>query len=126
MATYGNEIVELLRGLGYTITPPKTVRGRWGQEVTFDISATRAGAEIVIDISSGQAEIGPEIVVTFFAKILETRPRRPILVCIPGLNRDARSLVSMYKMETVIGSNIEEVLPKLSELLGTQRETDSK
>jgi len=109
-------IVELLQKTGYTITSPKTVCGVSGPQ-TFDISAQRGDEELVLDIESEQTEVGPEIIAVFYAKILDTRPRRPILICIPGLNRDAKSLSTMYKLETVIASDIREVETKLSELI---------
>jgi hypothetical protein len=82
-------IAELLQKTGCTITSPKTVRGVSGPQ-TFDISAKRGDEELVLDIESDQTEVGPEIIAAIYANILDTRPRRPILICIPGLNRDAK------------------------------------
>jgi hypothetical protein len=110
-------VVELFQIAGYTITAPGTLVGASGPQ-TFDILATRGGEGIVLDIESEQAEVGPDIIAAFFAKIMDTRPRRPILVCIPGLNRDAGSLSTMYNLEIVIASEIQDALTKLSELIG--------
>jgi hypothetical protein len=109
-------IAELLQKTGCTITSPKTVRGVSGPQ-TFDISVQRENEEIVFDIESEHTEVGPEIIAAFYAKILDTRPRRAILICIPNLNRDARSLSIMYKLETVIASDIREAETKVSELI---------
>ena len=46
--------------------------------------------EILFDITSGSV-VGPGVV-SFFAKIFDTRPQRPILICVPGVNREAKSL----------------------------------
>ncbi len=67
---------------------------------------------------SGSADIGSEAVVAFYAKILDTKPRRAILICIPGLNHDARSLTTMYNIQTATGTDTVQVLSKLGELLG--------
>jgi hypothetical protein len=56
--------------------------------------------------------------VAFFAKIFDTKPRRAILICIPGLDRDAKSLARMYNIQTATGIEVSQVLSNLSELLG--------
>jgi hypothetical protein len=108
---------ELLQIAGYTITAPETLAGASGPQ-TFDILAKRDDEEIVLDIESEQSEVGPDIIAAFFAKIIDTRPRRPILICLPGLNRDAKSLSTMYNLEIVIANEIQDALTKLSELIG--------
>ncbi|MGA3109985.1 MAG: hypothetical protein ABSD99_11170 [Candidatus Bathyarchaeia archaeon] len=115
------QILEFLKKSGYTVTAPKITRGLLGgEEQTFDFSASRDGEEIVFDIASEPIDIGAEAVVAFFAKIFDTKPRRAILICIPGLNRDAKNLTTMYSIQTVTGSDVSQVLSKLSELLGAQ------
>jgi len=113
------QIIEFLQKLGYVVTAPKTIRGLLGGEAqTFDFSASKDGEEIVFDIASEPIDIGAETIVAFFAKIFDTKPRRAILICIPGLNREARNLTTMYSIQTATGRDIGQVLSKLSELLG--------
>ncbi len=112
------QILEFLHKFGYQVTAPKRISGRSGEEQTFDFSATKDGEEIVFDIASEPTEIGAEAIVTFFAKIFDTKPRRAILICIPGVNRNARNLITMYSIQTATGSDVNQVLLRLSELLG--------
>ena len=112
------QILEFLQKSGYEVTAPKRIRGLSGEEQTFDFSATKDGEEIVFDVASEPMEIGARAVVTFFAKIFDTKPRRAILICIPGVNREARNLITMYSIQTATGSDVNQVLSRLSELLG--------
>jgi hypothetical protein len=112
------QILAFLQRFGYGVTAPKRIRGLSGEEQTFDFSATKDGEEIVFDIASEPIDIGAEAVVTFFAKIFDTKPHRPILICIPGVNRDARNLITMYSIQTATGNDVSDVLSRLSELLG--------
>jgi hypothetical protein len=112
------QVIEFFRNRGFNVTAPVTVRGISGFDETFDISATKGQEEIMLDIAAGESAVGPEKVVAFFAKIFDTKPRRPILICIPTMNHDAKSLATMYKMETVTSTDIDGVLSKLSETFG--------
>jgi hypothetical protein len=114
------DIIKLLRKLGYNVTAPKIIRGKFGSDQQFDISAIKDNREILLDISSGP-EVGPDCVVAFFAKIFDTKPQRPILICVPGVNRDARNLIEMYKIETVIAQDRQGVLQGLSNILASKQ-----
>jgi|SRR5208283_400637 len=121
------QIIELLQKVGYTVIAPKTMRGlSGGEEQAFDFSATRDGEEIVFDIASEPIDIGAEIIVAFFAKIFDTKPHRAILICIPGLNREAKNLATMYGIQTATGNDAGQVLSKLSELLGVTPSSSSQ
>jgi hypothetical protein len=113
-------LIEFFQKRGYSVTTPRVLRGISGYNQSFDISTTKGHEEIVLDIAAGATEIGPESVVAFFAKIFDTKPPRPILVCIPALNHDAKSLATMYKIETVTGSDMSGVLSGLSEIFGPE------
>ena len=112
------QIIEFFRNRGFKVTAPITVRGISGFDEIFDISAVKGQEEIVLDIAAVDSAVGPEKVVAFFAKIFDTKPRRPILICIPTMNHAANSLATMYKMETVTSSNIDGVLVKLTGIFG--------
>jgi len=115
-AALEQDIIKFLRRFGYKVTTPKIVRGSSGADQEYDISAVKDGREILFDISS-RSETGADRVVAFYAKNFDTRPKRPILICVPGVNRDARNLIAMYKIETVIAEDSRQVLQKLSEAL---------
>lgn len=114
------EILKFLRRSGYSVTAPKLVVGRSGSNEKFDISAAKGDEEILFDITSAPI-VGSEQVVAFVAKTFETRPKRPILICVPALNHDAKSLVAMYKIETVTAKDTQGVLTSLSEILAPRK-----
>jgi hypothetical protein len=126
LTPYKAQIVEFLQKIGYAVTAPRTMRGLSGEEQTFDLWARRDKEEIVFDIVSEPTDIGAEAVVTFFAKIFDTKPHRAILICIPGLNREAKNLATMYSIQTATGNDVGQVLSKLSELLRVTSSSSSQ
>ena len=110
-------IIDLLNRLGYDTKAHWSEKGISGTEHTFDIYARKDSSEIVVDMISGNEDIGPESVVAFFGKVYDLNPRRAILVTMPGLNKDAQRLSSFYKIEVVSGRSIDDLLRNLQELL---------
>jgi hypothetical protein len=111
-------IIDLLNKLGYDTKAPWSEKGISGTEHAFDIHAQRDSSEIVIDMTSGTEEVGPESVVAFFGKIYDLNPRRAILVTMPGLSKDAQRLSSLYKIEVISGASIGDLVTNLQGLLG--------
>lgn len=114
------QIIDFFYQLGYRVIAPRFVPGNSGSSQKFDISAVKGDEEIVLDIASAR-EVGPEAVVAFVAKIFDTRPKRPILVCVPALSHDAKSLVTMYKIETVTARDTHGVLLALSNIFASEQ-----
>jgi hypothetical protein len=106
--------------VGYTVPAPKSVNGRFGCDQAFDLSAVKADEEILLDIFVG-SEVGPKEIVEFFAKIYDTKPKRPLLVCVLSLNHDARSLVEMYKIENITAKDTDSVLSALSQIFDSKQ-----
>jgi hypothetical protein len=110
-------IIDLLTRLGYEAEGPWSKKGMSGEEHLFDIHAWKDGSEIVIDVTSGREEIGPEGIATFFGKAYDSNPGRAILIAMPGLNKNARRLSALYQTEVVSGASIEDVLRSLEGVL---------
>ena len=113
-------LVEFFQKRGYSVTTPMVVRGLSGFNQTFDLFATKGEEEIALDVASAPTEIGAESVVGFFAKIFDTKPQRPILICMPALNHDAKSLVKMYKIENVTANDMDKVVSSLTGVFGAE------
>jgi hypothetical protein len=111
-------IVDLLGRLGYETQAPWSEKGISGTEHIFDIYARKEGAEMVLDMTSGNQDVGAESVVAFFGKVYDLNPRRAILIVMPALSKDAQRLSGLYKVEVVSGASIEELVRNLGELLG--------
>jgi len=106
-------IVELFQKLGFKVTAPKTVNGISGMEHTFDLYATKENDQLVLDSVIAPVEVGPEAVAEFFAKIVDVKPTRAILISTPNLTPTAQKLSAMYKIETITGMQIDEITKKL-------------
>ena len=110
-------ILRLMERQGITVTSPKTLRGLSGIEHSFDMYGLKDGTEFVLDIVSATADIGPESVVGFFAKVYDTKPPRAILVVMPNITKETQRLCSMYGIEVVAGKNADEIIERLMVLL---------
>lgn len=109
--------IEFLERVGFQVDSPKVVRGSSGIEHTFDIYAVKDHANVVLDVVSAPGAVGPEKVVGFFAKLLDTGPMRGVLIAMPELEGKARKLSVLYGVETIDGRQMDEILVKLSHLL---------
>jgi len=106
-------MVELFQELGFKVTAPKTIQGISGMEHTFDLYATKDHDQLVLDSVNAPAEVGPEAVAAFFAKVVDVKPTRAILIITPNLTPAAQKLSAMYKIETITGTQIDEIKKKL-------------
>jgi hypothetical protein len=106
-------MVDLLQELGFKVTAPKTIHGVSGMEHTFDMYATKENDQLVLDSVIAPVEVGPEAVAEFFAKILDVKPTRAILIITPNLAPAAQKLSAMYKIDTITGTQIDEITKKL-------------
>jgi transposase-like protein len=115
--TLENQIIDVLKRLGYDTKTQWVERGFSGIEHTFDIYAEKEGSEIVLDVVSGNPEVGLESIASFFAKIYDLKPGRAILIATPRLTREAQRMSALYKIDVVAGIQVEELLQRLQQLL---------
>ena len=117
-------LAEYIESLGYKTETLTTLRGGTGAEHTFNIVASGGGRTAVITITSSLNEVGRESVLNFFAELFDVKVDQGILVAMPRLSRDARTLAKLYAINFVEGETIREVLDKLptviTELIDTR------
>jgi hypothetical protein len=106
-------MVDLLQELGFKVTAPKAIHGVSGMEHTFDMYATKENDQLVLDSVIAPVEVGPEAVAEFFAKVVDVKPTRAILISTPNLTPAAQKLSAMYKIETITGTQIDEITKNL-------------
>lgn len=99
------QLTEILTQRGYEIAASKTTRGNSGIDHIFDMLAFKDDHEIAFDVVSSEKPNGPREVLSFFAKVFDTKPKRAILLAMPGIDRDARKLAQLYGVEVVEGEN---------------------
>ncbi|MEM3022668.1 MAG: restriction endonuclease [Candidatus Bathyarchaeia archaeon] len=111
-------MAEYLKSKGYRIEDLSALRGASGAEHEFDLVATRGEGSLVISISSSDSEVGEEEVVEFFAKVLDARPSRAVLVAMPRLSEGAMRLAQLYGIGIAEGRDAGEVMASMARLLG--------
>ncbi len=112
-----HRFTEFFERLGFEVTSPKVVRGLSGTEHRFDIYASRVNSNIVLDVISAPRAVGPEKIIGFFAKVLDTRPSEGMLIAMPKLDEEAQKLSALCGVETVAKEQTDEILARLSRLL---------
>jgi hypothetical protein len=105
---------ELLRKYGFTVSAPETLLGTSGVRHTFDIGATREDAKLFLDLTSAQVEVGVDRIAEFYAKMLDAKPQKGILITIPRLSEDAKKLTGMYDVNVISAESLDEAVQKLA------------
>lgn len=111
-------ISEYLESRGYRIEGPGALRGASGAEHAFDVVAARGGDRLLISIASSDSEVGEGEVVEFFAKVLDVRPAKAVLVAVPRLSEGALRLAEFYGIATAEGRDAGEVVASMAKALG--------
>lgn len=111
-------LMHLLEELGFKVEIPGYITGSSGVRQRFDIVARYPGVRaeyLAIDVAPGEAS--PEDVLRLFAKSVDARPKRSLLIAIPKLRDDAKPLLKAYKIECVEGEGAEQAAERLRGLL---------
>ncbi len=114
-------LAEFIESMGYKTETLATLRGGTGAEHTFNIVASGGGKTAVITITSGVDEVGRESVLNFFAELFDVKVDQGILVAMPRLSKDARTLAKLYAINFVEGETIREILDKLPTVITEPR-----
>jgi rubrerythrin len=110
-------LAEFMESLGYKTESLATLRGGTGAEHTFNIVASGNGKTVVINLTSSIDEVDRESVLNFFAELFDVKVSQGILIAIPRLSKDARTLAKLYAINFIEGETIEEILSKLPEIV---------
>jgi transposase-like protein len=113
-------IREVLVEAGFTVEIPGRVAGASGVNQRFDIVARYPGMTAryaVIDVASAEAEVPATPLLSLFAKSTDVKPVKTVLIALPKLKDEARSLASTYKIACVEGADVKEIADKLGKVL---------
>jgi len=96
-------IMEFLEDLGLKVESPGFMNGKSGTRHMFDLTAVSAeNNTIAIDLAtSPDAVVSEQSVITMFAKIFDSNPKKACLVAIPKMNENGRKLAKLYKIELI-------------------------
>jgi hypothetical protein len=115
-------ILKFLEDRGYMVESPKFITGESGVQHLFDIVAKKGDETIVISVESDEVSVGPESVISYFVRIFDVKPSRSILVAMPSVSPQARSLASLYRIELIEGETISDLLSAFAKLFQSSAE----
>lgn len=94
-------VARLLSGLGFEVSSPSKVRGQSGTEHHIDVYAKNDRETVAVQVVVDTKPVGPDAVISFFAKVFDIKPSRAVLVAIPSAVEGARRLVSGYSIDLI-------------------------
>ncbi|HMK83944.1 MAG TPA: hypothetical protein VK503_09520, partial [Candidatus Bathyarchaeia archaeon] len=111
------KITEFLKKNGYKVTMPMELCGLSKVKHSFDLGARNEKKEIVLDMVSAVDEVGPQEILSFFAKVYDTRHPLPILIVMPKIGVEAQKLSAMYGLRTIVAEDLNEAVKGLIQIL---------
>ncbi len=106
-----------LEALGFHVELPGTVTGSSGMIYNFTVNATKEGKTLVLDVVESDKEIEEKEIFAFYAKLMDLKPSKGVLIAIPSLSKRAKdfaaSILSTGLVFCVEGNNTLEALEQL-------------
>jgi len=103
---------------GWSVSAPGEVKGISGVAHNFSAVASinKGGISrfIAVDIIAQTSKIDVAPVIALFAKIMDVKPNDAFLLSIPGLDESASKLANTYRIRTIEGKDLGEVISKLT------------
>jgi len=112
-------IMEFLEDLGFKVESPGFMNGKSGTRHMFDLIAVSTENDTTaIDIAtSTDGVVSEQSVITMFAKIFDSNPKKACLVAIPKMNENARKLAKLYKIELIEAIDQNSALEELKNII---------
>jgi hypothetical protein len=113
-------LAETITAAGYEVRLIESIEGLSGSKHTFDIVAYKYEGEkqkkIVVDLyESATSEVDGSLVISVFAKVLDTNPDMAIFAAIPSLSEVGKNLAKQYNIQVVEGGSVKEVAAGIGE-----------
>jgi transcription elongation factor Elf1 len=98
-------IMDFLEHMGFEVESPGFLNGKSGTRHMFDLTAVSAKDKknvTAIDLATSTDDaVSEQAIISLFAKIFDTNPKKACLVAIPKMNENGKKLASLYKIELV-------------------------
>lgn len=97
------QIIDTLKDLGFIVESPGFLDGKSGTSHMFDITAIsgKTKSTTVIDLTTSEDAVTEQSVISMFAKIFDTDPKKACIIAIPKMNENGRKLASLYKIQLI-------------------------
>lgn len=109
----------------YKVLIPGIVEGESGNTHTFSLYASKGDDSIALEIEALNDYIDETEVMALVAKILDVKPKRPILM-VSNIRDREKNLAKRYNIETIQGDTVEELVQKFNLLITPPQSHGSK
>lgn len=113
----GPSLKQVLVSFGFEVQQPAEITGKSGALHHFDVYAKKGENDLTIEVIINSKPIDSIPVLTYFAKTFDTGTKYPVLIVIPGVKEEVKSLIKTYKISLVSSMDGSDVSQKIKELV---------
>lgn len=101
---------------------PGLLTGKSGIEHTFGIIGTKGNKNVAIDLAISKTKINEGPILAMSAKVMDTLPTKSIIICVPGLQDNAKKVAGIYGISVIEGETVDDATEQLRKVLGSDWE----
>jgi predicted RNA-binding Zn-ribbon protein involved in translation (DUF1610 family) len=108
----------------YQLSPsmPGLLTGKSGIEHTFGIIGTKGNKNVAIDLAISKTKINEGPILAMSAKVMDTLPTKSIIICVPGLQDNAKKVAGIYGISVIEGQTVDSATEQLKKVLSSDWE----
>jgi len=115
-------VFEALTEFKLSPSMPGLLTGKSGIEHTFGIIGTKGDKNVAIDLAISKTKINEGPILAMSAKVMDTMPTKSIIICVPGLQDNAKKVAGIYGISVIEGETVNEATEQLRRVLGSDWE----
>lgn len=101
---------------------PGLLTGKSGIEHTFGIIGTKGNKNVAIDLAISKTKINEGPILAMSAKVMDTLPTKSIIICVPGLQDNAKKMAGIYGISVIEGQTVDDATEQLRKVLSSEWE----
>lgn len=112
-----DDLYSIAKWCGVNVVKEPSYTGASGLKHIFDLTLNCGGEDVKVDVAYSKDAVDEKNVLASYAKIIDTRAQRYVLVAWPKLSREAKTLTAHCKMDAIDASTPEELERAFTSLL---------
>lgn len=101
---------------------PGLLTGKSGIEHTFGIIGIKGNKNVAIDLAISKTKINEGPILAMSAKVMDTLPTKSIIICVPGLQDNAKKVAGIYGISVIEGKTVDDATEQLRKVLSSEWE----
>lgn len=112
---------------GFTIESSTSVKGKSGvMHKTSLFASNRENKSVLIDIKSGESELGDAEINSMLVKVLDISPSVAVFIGVPEVSETAKALAKAHKISVVTGKDFDEIIKSTEQILKNRLYLENK